>query len=217
MNETRFFFSSSRANRKLGAAIYSIYSSRSSCPSTCALYRGACYAEGGPVRLQWNKATRSLSELLKWLDGIPQNSIVRYGVAGDLPGDDVEIDYDTLFTIARRIFSNGLTCFAYTHKKISPDMVKKLAEYGFIINRSCDSWSELDAAVNNGIPSVIVVPVDFPKKYVTQSGNVVITCPQQDNKDLTCAKCRLCMRPRHTSIAFRAHGARARKIAAPQL
>lgn len=212
--ETRYNFSYSIRNKKLGR-IYSVYASNDSCPHTCKLYKTACYAESGHVIMHWRKSSKTLAELLAWIGTLPKGSIVRYGVAGDLPGQDTEIDRESLFAIAKKAKECGVFIYSYTHKEIDKELFETLKSYGFFLNKSCDALAEVDKYCANNIPSAIAVPTDFPDQSITPDGNKIIVCPQQSKKqDLTCADCKLCMRERNVTIAFRAHGTYANKFPA---
>ena len=76
------------SNRKTGPIPVST-SSSDTCPDSCALMNGSCYARGGPLRLQWAKVDRegvSFEAFLKLVeDKLPPRQLWRYGQAGDLP------------------------------------------------------------------------------------------------------------------------------------
>ena len=78
-------------NRKTGP-IPVVTASKDTCPATCPLRGAGCYAEHGPLALQWEKCRLTLDELCQRIRRLPKRQLWRYGQAGDLPASMEEIE-----------------------------------------------------------------------------------------------------------------------------
>jgi hypothetical protein len=90
----KYHFIQASNNRKTGP-IPQTYTSRESCPPSCAHYRADCYAEDFYTRLTWDKVpTRGtdLDGLLTAINRLPKGQLWRHNVAGDLPGGGEQVD-----------------------------------------------------------------------------------------------------------------------------
>ncbi len=207
------------ANRKIGN-ISAIYSENITCPSTCPLKDKGCYARYGMTGLHWRNLPDSWAIGMEKVRALPNESTIRYGVAGDLPGVSDEIDGDKLNELIASAGPN--TLYAYTHKPVlNHKFAKQNAEIikqtntreNITINLSADSLEEADEMAELQIaPVVVVLPENSPNTVFTPKGRKVIVCPQQNNNKVTCASCRLCMKKRTVCIGFKAHSAGKNKI-----
>lgn len=64
------------SNKKTGPMPV-VTSSQLTCPNACPFKRNGCYADGGPLRLHWDKVTSgerglTFSQLLEELRGLPR-------------------------------------------------------------------------------------------------------------------------------------------------
>ena len=99
----KYHFIQASSNRKTGP-IPQTYTSRESCPPSCAHYRADCYAEDFYTRLTWDKVLArgtDLEGLLKAINRLPKGQLWRHNVAGDLPGDGETIDAYALGQIVK--------------------------------------------------------------------------------------------------------------------
>ena len=99
-------------------------SSRDTCPDSCPLKTGGCYAMTGPLKLHWDKVTNGergtdLDEALKPIRKLNRGALWRYGQAGDLPGEGDSIDREGLMKIAAA--SRGKQAIIFTHKPATPE------------------------------------------------------------------------------------------------
>jgi len=143
---------------------------------------------------------------------LPDGTLWRHNVAGDLPGEGEKIDSKALAALV--LANKGKRGFTYSHKK-SPQAIKAIKAAnmaGFTINLSADDVGEADRLADmQAGPVVSIVPIDTPEKSYTPDGRVVVICPAQTRDDVTCKTCGLCSRgSRETIIGFRAHGTRAK-------
>lgn len=191
-------------NRKTGH-IPVVYSGRETCPKTCAFYND-CYASSWPMNIHWGKVKTKIYDLYLKIKNLPKDTIWRYGVAGDLPGEDGEINEMDLDLLLEA--NDGKKGFSYTHKPLTEENVRLLRycnDRGFTVNVSTESLEQADEARALGLPVVVVVPKKFTKQK-TPGGNSVVICPAQTTK-ITCKECQLCAKPfRQSIVAFRAHG-----------
>ena len=56
MSESLYHITLKSTNRKTGP-IAVVTSSQDTCPDTCPFKGGGCYADGGPLRLHWDKVS----------------------------------------------------------------------------------------------------------------------------------------------------------------
>jgi len=209
-----FKFVQKSSNAKTGP-IPVVYSSRSTCPDSCPMKGAECYAEYGPVRLAWNRAESgiSASELSAEIAKLPREGIWRYGVAGDLPGENESVDVQALDLLIRA--NSARDVIAYSHKKSEQSLsaIRDANQRGFTINISADSVSEADYYYRQDLPTVLTVPSDAPEVTYTASGARVVVCPAQTREDVTCESCRLCsVSNRRVIVGFRAHGTKTKSL-----
>ena len=105
------FFSFTRVsrNRKTGPMPV-VTASKDTCPATCPLRGAGCYAEHGPLALQWEKCRLTLDELCNRIRRLPKKQLWRYGQAGDLPASVEQIE-----KLARA--NGGRPVICYTHHR----------------------------------------------------------------------------------------------------
>jgi hypothetical protein len=191
------------------------------CAEDCPFRDGPCYARSGPLRLHWLAVTRKergepWEALCGSVSRLPLKIMIRYGQAGDLPGDGVIIDHLALFKIAAA--AQGRKMFGYTHYDMSLEWnascVEKAIADGFVINVSGNSLEHADELkLLTTAPVVCVVPRDYPHTGGrTPDGHRVVVCPAQTHEGVNCISCKLCASAKRKSIiGFLAHGSRARQ------
>ena len=213
--DIRVLFVQNSGNAKTGE-IPVTYAARETCPPSCPHYRDACYAEGFHTSLAWNRVPRdgiAWADLCEKIESLPVNTLWRYAIAGDLPGEGESVDSGALSALVKA--NKGRRGFTYSHKK-TPQAIKAIRaanRAGFTVNLSADDAGEADtlAALGAG-PVACVVPIDCPEKTYTPGGRKIIVCPAQTREDVTCKTCGLCARAdRDAIIGFRAHGTKAKK------
>lgn len=203
------------ANSKTGP-IPVTYSQRETCPESCPHYRTDCYAEDFYTRMVWDKVPQrggTLADLCASIAALPDGTLWRHNVAGDLPGLGESIDAAALGEIVRA--NIGKRGFTYTHKHGSAenlDWVRHANAWGFTVNLSADDAGHADDLMDTGAgPVCAIVPMDTPEHSYTPAGRRIVVCPAQTRDDVTCETCGLCQRAyRAVIVGFRAHGTRAR-------
>jgi len=210
----KYHFIQASNNRKTGP-IPQTYTSRESCPPSCAHYRSSCYAENYYTRLNWDKVSArgtDLDGLIKAIARLPKGQLWRHNVAGDLPGHGEDVDAYALGQIVKA--NRGRKGFTYTHKH-TPEAIqwaKHATQWGFTVNLSADDVGHADQLAATGAPVVCIVPMDTPRHTTTPEGRAVLVCPAQTIKHMTCALCALCQKAdRKQIIGFRAHGVKAKQ------
>jgi hypothetical protein len=208
-----FKFVSKSSNAKTGPMSV-VYSSRSTCPDSCAHKGAGCYAESGPISTHWRKVDTQgidLDSLCESIRTIPRGSLWRYGVAGDLPGNGDTLDKMALVKIVRA--NKGRRGFTYTHKLADLDAIRGATRQGFTVNVSTDSIELADYYYSLDLPVTVVVPRERPEVTYTPNGVRVVVCPAQTRDDVTCQSCGLCaVASRRVIVGFRAHGSGASKV-----
>lgn len=196
-------------------------STKSTCPSTCPLYEKGCYSKGGPLAIHWSKITKGergveFVEFCKSIRLLPKGQLWRHNQAGDLPGEDTEIDKAKLEQLTKA--NKGKRGFTYTHKPVenhrhavaNRTAIAEANKTEFTINLSANNLEQADRYYDLGIgPVCTLLPEDSPKKILTNKKRRVVVCPAQLDKTnrVNCSNCQLCQRKdRDFIIGFLAHG-----------
>lgn len=192
---------------------------RKTCADACAFKANGCYADGGPLRIQWDKVTReeaghSWSEFLAQVRTLPSDILWRHNQAGDLPGIGDSIDGKAMYDLV--VANTGKRGFTYTHKPMSSlenrEAVAHANASGFTVNLSANNLEHADELADLEIgPVVAVLPSEQKENLTTPKGRKVIVCPATIRDDVSCMTCGLCARLRDAIIGFPAHGNGARK------
>ena len=228
------------SNKKTGDIIQS-YSSRSTCPTSCAFRNNGCYAEGTHTKMVWDRCEDKQDKRyvingehlkLGLLEGAfnklrsnpTRDSILfRHNVAGDiaLEGTDI-IDVNRVNNIvgaiegANRVVGEIIKGYTYTHCMIdlnASDIIHDAAKRGFLINASCETAEEASHAKALGINAVIAsVNPKETEKELKAIGLYGAQCPAQIKEGMDCNRCQLCAKNRKVVIIFGVHG-NASKIA----
>lgn len=209
---TRVTWTACSKNRKLGGIPASI-SSAETCPPSCGFFGRGCYAEFGLLRHHWARVPDlglTWPEFLDQVRALPEGTLWRHNMAGDLAGIGDAIDIHRLTQLAWA--SHGRRGFTFTHKAPLTTAERVAFHYardvGFTINLSADSLREADRLARlNVAPVCVVLPSNAPDRGTrTPSGRKVVVCPNE-TVGITCADCQLCAVPTRKSIVgFRAHG-----------
>ena len=178
MKDRLIHWVSQSQDKKIGKVMAS-YSPKSTCPDTCSLKEGGCYAwglfylrklsrdiEGGTRRKTLLEAMKKMHKDAK---------IVRHRVAGDCVGDQEETVKE-----CKVIESVGLINIGYTHDWIE-ERSQVLKPY---FRASCQNEDEVLKARENGLATTIIVPENTPNKVMLSNGEKAIMCPvvREENK-----------------------------------
>lgn len=202
----------SSKSMKLGG-IPATITTANTCPPSCGLYGKGCYAEFHLTRVWWRQAQVDgvpWKAFVRWVRELPEGTLWRHNLAGDLPGIGEELDEQKFATLV--LANSGKRGFTFTHKSLDDakhrELIRSANLVGFTVNLSADSLAEADAKAELDIaPVCVVLPADAPAQLRTPAGRRVVVCPAQTHEKMTCAKCQLCARPlRSAIIGFRAHG-----------
>lgn len=182
------------------------------------------------------------TSFIKLLKTMPPAMRFRGQQVGDLPGEGNKLDEEKCIKYADTIRRHRQS-FTYTHYPVVPRaaldeeveykgtsyrlklpavgtalaawnraVVKRMLR-SYTVNVSCDSLSQVDKVVALGLPAVVAVPRDTPKKSSTPGGVPLVQCPATlKESKIVCANCGgskgpLCWRKdRDYAITFPAHG-----------
>lgn len=172
-----------------------------SCPPDCVFIAGGgCYAEDGGhgfITSQLNEVAseRSLSPLaVARLEAAAIDSMkVRRGRPMRLHsvGDCATNAAAKIVSAAaeRYVERGGGDVWTYTHgwRRVARSAWGKVS-----VLASCESAKDVRAAAKRGYAAALVVPEFASRAAYELDGVVVIPCPAQTTKDVTCASCRLC-------------------------
>lgn len=217
-----YHFTRVSSNKKCGP-IPVTTSSKSTCPSTCALKGNGCYAEYGPLALHWAQVSTgprgiTFEALCDKIRRLPKHQMWRWAQAGDLPGDGRLIDADAMELLIEA--NAGRSGFGYTHYDAriphNAALIRRANAAGFVINLSADTLAQADElAALDVAPVACVLPIEQDKPTRTPEGRFVAVCPATVRDDIDCASCGICAVPGHKAvIGFPAHGSGARKAQA---
>ncbi len=211
-------------NAKTGP-IPTVYISSDTCPDACPLKNKGCYAGLGVTNIFWRRLDRGVGltfvEFINKLKTLYRGSLWRYAVAGDLPGINNSIDVKKLRTLVEANRAAKLRGFGYSHKPVlfgqekkevvvsNRRAIQRANKNGFVINLSANNLEHAVKLVALNIaPVVTVLPFGTQERHLTTpAGNSVTVCPATYTPGLTCARCQLCSKARHSIVGFPAHGA----------
>lgn len=213
----RVLFVERSRNSKTGP-IPVTYTESKSCPSSCPLKAGGCYAKAGHTRMAWDRVPTdggTWTDLCKNIARLAFDTLWRMNVAGDLPHTDGIIDTEKMVRLVdANINKRG---FTYTHhdprKRKNANIIRYANNFGFTINLSANNVSEVDALVDLRVgPVVTVLPENQTSNLMTAKGRTIVVCPATQRDDVTCATCKLCSVPkRSVVVGFPAHGVNKKK------
>lgn len=211
------------SNAKVGPIPVSTTSAET-CPDVCPLKAKGCYAKAGHyTNLHWQRVTEGKvgyewSAFVDKVAALPDGTLWRHNVAGDLPGAGDTVDAAALAALVSA--NAGKRGFTYTHKPVDGGnlaAIRSANAAGFTVNLSADTLAEADQLADTGAGPVVVVlalPEGIRHDVTTPAGRKVATCPATYRDDVTCASCGLCQRAdRKVIVGFPAHGS-AKKAAA---
>lgn len=209
-------------NAKTGPIPVSM-SVKNTCPDACPLKAGGCYASGGPINLHWMRLSAGKAgvvwvEFVKLVKGLHVGQLWRHNQAGDLPGDNNDIDAKALGELVAA--NNGKRGFTYTHKpvlrgqasnatvKANRKAIDAANKGGFTVNLSANTLAHADELADLDIgPVVTLLPATQTRNTVTLQGRKVVVCPATQRENVSCATCKLCQwGKRGFIIGFPAHG-----------
>ena len=215
---TTYHLTKISGNAKTGAIPVST-TSADSCPDSCPLKSGGCYAENGKLGMHWRAVSNSkrggdFQSFIDQIKSLPRGQLWRHNQAGDLPGVNGVIDSELLAALV--IANKGKRGFTYTHKPLTLEnkaAIQAANAQGFTINLSANNPDQVDSLLALNIaPVVTVLPENSPKVTYSKGGNKIVVCPAQTNNKTTCATCGLCqLSSRPYVIGFLAHGAGKKK------
>ena len=112
--------------------------------------------------------------------------------------------------------ASGAKGYTYSHHKLNThnlEALKYANKNGFTINASCESLTQADDAIRQGLPAVCVVNSNKVTPTHTPDGHKVTICPAQLHEKVSCSNCKLCSYSNRSQVvAFLAHGAREKKV-----
>ena len=200
----------SKTDDKKTGPVMASYSPKSSCPDTCSLKEGGCYAWGLfylrilGSKIENGKITpKSFREALK--ESIRGTKIVRHRIAGDVVGDVPGTLQD-----CKDAESEGFINVGYTHAWRQEE-VQPLKKY---FRASCQSVEEVLQARQAGWEATLIVgDMGGNKRMSLPNGETAYLCPARRDvpgkKDITCNDCTLCKVTPSTAgktVIFEAHG-----------
>jgi hypothetical protein len=199
----------SQSNDKKTGKIVASYSTKESCPDSCSLKTGGCYAWGlfylSVLSNKIDKGTIKAKSLIEALqDRLHNTRIVRHRIAGDIVGDVSETVEE-----CKLVEGEGLINIGYTHHWRAEE-AQPLKNY---FRASCSNMDEVLEARSMGWSPTLIVPKGTTKSLKLPNGEKAFMCPArhgvEGKKDITCNDCTLCRVDSKTSdktVMFEVHG-----------
>jgi hypothetical protein len=195
-------------DKKTGMVVAS-YSPKSTCPDSCTLKTGGCYAWGlFYINILGGKLERGAIKYASLKEAVSErlNScrIVRHRIAGDVVGD-----VEQTLKECDEVVEAGLINIGYTHtwKEEASQPLKKW------FRASCQTEEEVSEARGMGWATTLIVPPNSPKSKKLSNGEMAYLCPARHDvpgkQDITCNTCTLCKVNDHTrskTVMFEVHG-----------
>lgn len=212
------------SNKKTGPIPVST-TSMNTCPVTCEFNTensGGCYANGGPLRLHWQKVSdgergMDWDAFVQSIAKLPKKQLWRHNQAGDLPHSHEYIDADMVMALVKA--NKGKNGFTYTHHDIgkphNQTIVEMANDAGFTVNVSGNNPTQAARMKKEtSAPVVSVVTSDFwnGSNAVNHNGESFVRCPAEYLENVSCATCGACaVSNRKSIIGFTAHGTQKKK------
>ena len=151
-------------------------SGKQTCPDSCPLKKGPCYAMSGPLNLFWNKVSEnkagaSFQMFCNQVRALPDGQLWRHNQSGDLAPsktDPETIDPQKLTDLVKA--NKGRRGFTFSHYDPLKNILNEYAlgmanRQGFTINLSGNDTDHADklAALDIG-PVVSVLPIEYERK-----------------------------------------------------
>lgn len=203
---------SASKDKKIGEVLAS-YSPKNTCPDSCTLKEGGCYAWGlFYLNILSNKIQEGRIKLKTLSQALSERKanvkIVRHRVAGDIVGD-----VDNTYMECEEVERAGLTNIGYTHTWREAES-QKMKKY---FRASCQSEEEVLEARSMGWATTLIVPQGvYGKRRKLANGETAYLCPArygvEGKPDITCNTCTLCRvddKTNKKTVMFEAHGSKA--------
>ncbi len=198
---------SKSSDKKIGEVLAS-YSPLESCPDSCQLKTGGCYAWGlFYLRNLGRKISNGVLQPKSLKQALTSRAktakIARHRVAGDVV-DDV----DMTIKECEEVKNAGLINVGYTHtwREKSSQPLKNY------FRASCNDIDDLKEASNMGWAATIIADGNVPKSTML-AGKKAVICPARHGvpgkKDISCNDCTLCRVDSKTKdivVMFKVHG-----------
>jgi len=193
------------------------------CPVSCPLQAGGCYAKHHFLGKYWKRLSagevKTATDYQGFLDKVKAmkpNTLWRHNQAGDLAHNEQIIDGKAIRDLVA--VNTGKQGFTYTHHDMGSDHNRAMVEWsndmGFTINLSSNSVVHADEYLALDIgPVVTLLRQGTDKVSYTPNGAKVVRCPAEDSDKVTCKSCKLCaLSDRDYVIGFTAHGTGKKKV-----
>ena len=213
-------------NKKVGPIPVTTHG-KQTCPDSCIVKGRGCYADNYPLNTHWSRVTKGergtgFDDYIKAIRSLPFGTLMRGQQAGDLPGNGIDtLDRDMCIRLAKAMVYKRKVAWTYTAYLLRKNLevLKTMLATGYVVNKSCYTLDEVDESMDENVPATMVWKSTFKgRKQVTPKGRMVVGCPAQLHKDVTCSSCGgskgpLCARiDRKFAVGFYAHGPKAKTV-----
>ena len=204
-------------------------SPRATCPTSCALYKDACYAENHWSGVQWDRLDRGETGATweAFLDTIrdSKRTMWRHNEKGDLPGRDKDVarlKLKQLSALADRFSYAWTYSHKYTRQRSRQAIANANATGSLVVNLSADGIKNIDPLMQLDIgPVTVTTDGDHGRAFKTPEENQVLQCPAtvDGHAWTTCEQCGngrpwCAIKDRQFVVAFPAHGSGSKRAKA---
>jgi hypothetical protein len=188
------------------------------CPTSCPLYP-KIFGDVDDIETRMHIQIQFAEIEARKIDELPADRKLRVHVVGDSSNNiaagligDAMVRYE-----ARS--PNGSQAFTYTHAWNEPIPVPESAWNGANVLASCESDEQIIRARALGYACEWTYEKHMSRKVHERNGIKILPCPNNFNKDVTCAMCMKCadlklLKERNWTIGLSTHGAHRKANAA---
>jgi hypothetical protein len=198
------------ANSKVGV-MNATYAPQLTCPTSCPFYP-EIFGDVNDIETRMHIQIQFAEIEAAKIDELPADRKLRVHVVGDSSNTIAAgIIGDAMVRYESRS-PNHSQAFTYTHAWNEPVPVPESAWNGARVLASCESAEQISSARELGYACEWTYEKHISRKVHERDGVKILPCPNNFNKDITCAKCMKCadldlLKTRNWAIGLATHGA----------
>ena len=199
------------SNGKIGI-MHATYAPQLTCPTSCPMYP-KIFGDITDSDVRLHVQIQFAEIEARKIDALPADHNLRAHVVGDSSNSiaagligDAMVRYEARST-------NGSLAYTYTHAWDAPYNVSESDWHGARVLASCETDEQITRARSLGYACEWTYDEHESQKVHERDGIKVLPCPNNFNKDVTCAMCMKCadlplLKARNWAIGLAIHGAK---------
>jgi len=197
-------------NSKVGK-MNATYAPQLTCPTSCPFYP-EIFGDVDDIETRMHIQIQFAEIEACKIDALPADRKLRVHVVGDSSNSiSAGIIGDAMVRYESRS-PNGSQAYTYTHAWNEPIPVPESAWNGANVLASCENWQQIHRAWSLGYACEWTYEKHMSRKVHNRDGVKVLPCPQNFNKNVTCAMCMKCadlklLKKNNMVIGLSTHGA----------